>query len=72
VIKSIPHADDADIAESSVSGNDDDHPVATDYAAAEPATGRVIWPAGESNSLSAQRSFIIDMASQNARYRPNW
>lgn len=55
-----------------VSGHDDDHPPATSHAAAAPVTGRVFWPAWESNSLSTQRSFIDDMASQNQPHRPNW
>ena len=46
----------------SVSGHDDDHP-APSHAAAAAVTGRVFWPAWESNSLSTQRSFIDDVAS---------
>lgn len=67
---------DTDIAglfdqELSVSGHDGDHP-ATSHALGRPVTGRVFWPAWESNSLSTQRSFIDDMASQNQPHRPNW
>ncbi len=55
----------------SVSGHDDDHP-ATSHDLGRPVTDRVFWPAWESNSLSTQRSFIDDMASQNQPHRPNW
>ncbi len=45
-------------------------------AAGRPAatlvTGSVDWPAWESSSLTTQRSFIDDMASQNQPYRPDW
>jgi hypothetical protein len=97
MIKPIPHADEADIAEQarpvddgidecdavpdelgenrdadagdlvdqklSVSGQDDDHPPAAGHAVAALATGRVFWPAWESDSLTTQRSFVDDMAS---------
>lgn len=67
---------DTDIADPSdqklsVSGHDDDHP-ATSHSGAAPVTGGVFWPAWESNSLSTQRSFTDDMASQNQPHRPNW
>lgn len=106
MIKPIPHADEADIAEQtrpvddgidecdtvpdqlgenqdadaadlldqklSVSGQDDDDPPAAGRAVATLVTGRVFWPAWESNSLTTQRSFVDDMASRNKPYRPDW
>jgi hypothetical protein len=56
----------------SVSGQDDDHPPAAGRAAAALAAGRVFWPAWESDSLTAPRSFIDDMASRNEPYPPDW
>ncbi len=32
----------------------------------------IVWPATDSNLLTAQRSFVQDMASQSAVFRPEW
>ena len=45
----------------------DDHPAATkEVCAASLATGYMVWPASDSNRLTARRSFVQDMASRNA------
>jgi len=55
----------------SVSGHDDDHPPAAGHAAAL-VTGRVFRPAWQSDPFTTRRSFVVDMASLNEPYRPNW
>jgi hypothetical protein len=55
-----------------VFGHDEDHPPAAGRAAAALVTSSVDRPTWESNSLTTQRSFIDDMASQNQAYRPGW
>jgi hypothetical protein len=68
---------DADVADLfdhklSVPRNVDDHPAAAGHAAAEPVTGRVLWSTWQSDPFKTRRSFVEDMASLNAPYRPNW
>lgn len=48
----------------------DDRLTTDDGAAAESVSDRVFW--GPGDSIRAQRSFIADMASRNAPYRPEW
>ena len=36
-----------------------------------PLTGYVVWPSSF-NPLTAQRTFVQDMAQRNAVFRPNW
>jgi hypothetical protein len=69
-----PDADATDLFDQKLSapGQDDDHPSAADRAVVALVTGRVVWPALESDSLTTQRSFVDDMASLNEPYRPAW
>lgn len=56
----------------SVSGQDDDHPPATDRAGAVLVTSHAFWLTWESNPLTTQRSSVEDVASRNEPYRPDW
>jgi hypothetical protein len=40
--------------------------------AAAARADRGFWPISQSNSLATQRSFVDDMASLNAPFRPTW
>jgi len=66
--------DDADLLDQkpSVACPSDDHPPASYVAVSRLATGYIVWPAPDSNLLTAQRSFVQDMASRHAICRPSW
>ena len=55
-----------------VPSHPDDHPPAAGHAAAWSVSGRISWPAWQSDSFTTRRSFIRDMASRNQPYRPDW
>ncbi len=65
---------DADLLyqKASVACPGDDHPPAANVPVARLATSYIVWPATDSNLLTAQRSFVQDMASRNPICRPDW
>ncbi len=54
-----------------VRARDDDRPPATDVPVDRSAS-YIVWPATDSNLLTAPRSFVQDMASRNAVSRRKW
>ncbi len=50
----------------------DDHPPDNEVTVSRIAAGYIVWPASDSNLLTAQRSFVQDMASGHAICRPSW
>ena len=70
----VPDNDHADLLDQklSVACPGDDHKGATGMPAAGLVTGHIVWPAVESDQLLLRRSFVQDMASQNAPRRPYW